>query len=101
MINGTREVIIKFEDGDIFVSPPKIKVRRGQTIRWVFEGGAFTVKFDALSPVGAVGFRRGAGGEVSGVVRETAQTGTYKYTVAAQVGGEIYIEDPQVVIEDA
>ncbi|HBY61678.1 MAG TPA: hypothetical protein DEH78_17795 [Solibacterales bacterium] len=100
MTNG-RIITIRLVNGDVIVTPPKVKAKRGETVEWVCDDGPFAIQFDGISPMRSIAFRGPARSPQGSAVREDAQIGTYKYTVALSVDGAIYIEDPQMVIEDA
>ena len=90
------EVSISFNEGKFEYGPKgnPVHASQGDCIRWISDR-KFAVHFQNISPCDGVDF---SDGENTGKVTETAPSGSYKYIVAVEHAGRIFIDDPQVII---
>jgi hypothetical protein len=77
------------------VNVPRLKVRRGDTVDWQFDG-PFAIDFQTLSPFDDVFFQ--GSGSLQQQVRQDAASGSYKYSVAIFDDGQIHLADPEIIV---
>lgn len=95
-----KQVELSVRDRSVQTSLPTLFAQPGDRISWTGEPGQpFLVHFEDLSPVHKVELRSSTGETVSDTVRQNAVPGVYKYTVVIDADGEIYMDDPRVVIQ--
>ncbi len=96
---ATHSVKISVRSGDFDYSLDPIRVDGGDTIEWVCESGPFAVHLGWGTPCSKGRVRGGKGQKASTSVRSNVANGRYKYMVAVSVGGEIYTDDPEIVVK--
>ncbi len=96
---ATHRVDISVSGGDFTYSLDPIRVDPGDTIEWSCEDGPFAVHLGWGTPCSKGRVRGGKGQKVSTSVRTNATNGQYKYMVAVSITGEIYTDDPEIVVK--
>lgn len=102
------EVVITVipDSARVRVSPDPLYIVPGQPVLWRLDPsvdvrpgitGAFSIQFEALSPLLHRSMRAAAGDSILGQVRDNILPGKYRYFVAVLHGGLIYTEDPELI----
>lgn len=87
------------EDGDFSYENPLIWVDGGDTIVWECTNKCpFAVHIGWDSPLEKGRFRSADGSNKTTVVPKNARSGYYRYTVAVFLDGNIWMDDPEVII---
>lgn len=63
------------------------------------ETGPFAVHLGWGTPCSKGRLRTGKGGKASTEVRKNANNGTFKYMVAVKVEGDIFTDEPEIVVK--
>lgn len=95
---ASHRVEISVSNGNIDYSLDPILANAGDSIEWVCSAGAFAVHLGWGTPCGKGRLRAGQGKSANTSVRTDAPNGRFKYMVAVNVGGEIYTDDPEIVV---
>lgn len=93
------QIKIEVRDGDFEYSVNPIRANPGDSIEWTCEAGPFAVHLGWGTPCTKGRLRAGKGRKVSTAVRDNAHNGTFKYMVAVNVEGDIYTDDPEIVVK--
>ncbi len=111
-LSSPTSVMIHLMYGEIFVSPDRVRVLKGDFVGWIvdsnhLEGFELEVRFEGKSPFGWHSFRTdvdGKTGFVSAIDPEevTGDAGSYKYVVLARnLSGEMIDEnDPYIDVTE-
>ncbi len=95
----THRVEISVQNGDFKYTPESVRVFPGDTIEWVCGAGPFAVHLGWGTPCSKGRVRGDTNAKVSTSVRTNATNGQYKYMVAVSVNGQIYTDDPEIVVK--
>ncbi|NIN50943.1 MAG: hypothetical protein GTN62_12655 [Gemmatimonadales bacterium] len=96
---ATHQVKITVLDGDFSYSHNPLRVDPGDSIEWLCDAGPFAVHLGWGTPCSKGRVRAGKGQKVGTAVRANAPNGTFKYMVAVNVDGDIYTDDPEIVVK--
>lgn len=91
----TQTIIITVVDDQVKCNPPRPIVGQGDKIVWECEY-PFAIHFMGITPIETVRIR--SKGEKMAIIQNNAQLGCYKYFVAVEKDGEIWTDDPDVII---
>jgi len=91
----THVITISLEANQVKCDPLRPKMEQGDTIVWQCEY-PFAIHFMGITPVEKVRLR--SKGEITSKIQNNAQFGCYKYFVALEKDGEIWTDDPDVII---
>ncbi len=94
------EVSIRLDvaTGEFTYSLNPVHAKRGDRIQWTSEQGAWSVKFQQATPFDVPGARAQRGASRQLVVRADAAYRSYKYTVGLVVEGDVYTDDPEIIV---
>lgn len=85
--------------GDFTYSQPRVRAERGKDqIEWRCKQGNYAVHLGDISPCDKRRYRARKGNTIRGSFRSDAPLQHYKYFVAVEVNGEIYTDDPEIII---
>ncbi len=84
--------------GEFTYSRNPVYAKRGDRIQWTSEQGAWSVTFQQTTPFDAKSARARKGVPQQLTVRPDATNGSYKYTVGLVVEGDVFTDDPEVII---
>ena len=83
-----------------FTYTPIPPVGKNDKIEWKCGSGNFAVQFDGMSPAKNRKGKNPQGGSILMDIRNDVGPGAYKYTVAVAVGSDVFIDDPEIIIDD-
>ncbi len=99
------QVVVGISNGRIYVKPEEIDARRGDTIEWVSQNGAYLITLPGartpFSTLGAYSFERVPGEHVvSAPVLLQTPLGRYKYNVRVDSGNQFQVLDPWIIVRN-
>ena len=81
-------------------TPPDSPVGKDDRIKWTCGSGNFAVQFNGMSPTEKRKGKKPVGNDIDMQIRRDVGPGAYKYTVAVAVLAEVFIDDPEIIIDD-
>lgn len=84
--------------GEFSYSLNPVYAKRGDRIQWTSQQGAWSVRFQQATPFDVSSTRAKEGASKQLVVRPDAADRSYKYTVGLVVEGDVFTDDPEVII---
>ena len=96
-----RKITISLVSGEIKYSEARQKADPGDTIEWNCADGNFAVQFQGLSPAKKRKDKKKKADPLSMVIRNANELapGAYKYMVAVASGDDVFIDDPEIIID--
>jgi plastocyanin len=86
--------------GEIVYEKPRVRVRPGDTIHWMYPDGQMSIHFPGIVPVDRSSYQANSQGVISLTIPATSTLfGNFKYFVAVTAQGIILTDDPDIIID--
>lgn len=93
---------INVVEGEFIYEKPRVRVRPGDTIRWVYPEHPMSIHFPGIVPVSQSSYQAGPDGVISMTIPEkTTLFGCFKYFIAVYDAAtrKILTDDPDIIID--
>lgn len=87
-----------YEESGIRTSRATVYARRGDLILWKSDQGPWAVHHGPLTPLRVIRIHGDSGRWAGAQVRADATYGKYRYFVAVEIGGAIWMDDPEDMV---
>jgi len=85
-------------EGELDYSHPIVKLGNDDTVEWICDDGNYALNFGWNTPFKKGRYQASKGEKIEPRRHPHAQHGRYKYFVAVSVDGNLWTDDPDVII---